>query len=125
MLYIRPDEDWAPANKASDLNIALTWLLSTDLDHLPEALKGRADELRAAINAGEVKQFFIWYVHNLPCSDNVQRELRAVENTARAALARYPGGQDINIFAEEFAKRDLTVYIPKLSALSLLPTTFS
>lgn len=91
----------APANKASDLNTALTWLLSSDLDRLPDALKGRADELRSAINAGEIRQFYIWYVHNLPGSKNVQDELRAVENTARAALAKYPSGQDINIFSEE------------------------
>jgi AIPR protein len=97
----------APANKASYLNTALTWLLSTDLDHLPDALKGRADELRAAINAGEIKQFYIWYVHNLPCSKNVQDELRAVEKTARAALTRYPSGQDINIFAEEISEAEL------------------
>ena len=94
----------APSNKASDLNTALTWLLSTNLDNLPDALKGRADELRSAIEAGEVKQFYIWYVHNLPCSKNVQDELRAVENTARAALTRYPSGQDINIFAEEISE---------------------
>src|SRR4029077_20939320 len=42
-------KDSAPSNKASDLNAALTWLLSSDLDQLPDALKGRADELRAAI----------------------------------------------------------------------------
>lgn len=97
----------APSNKASDLNTALTWLLSTNLDQLPEALKGRADELRSAINIGEIKQFFIWYVHNLPCSDNVKNELRAVENTARAALAQYPSAQDINIFAEEICSTQL------------------
>jgi hypothetical protein len=97
----------APANKASDLNTAITWLLSTDLDHLPEALKGRADELRAAINGSEIKQFYIWYVHNLPASKNVQDELRAVENTARVALRLYPQGQDINIFAEEIGEAQL------------------
>ena len=97
----------APANKASDLNTALTWLLSTDLDLLPDALKGRADELRAAVDAGEIKQFYMWYVHNLPSSGNVQNELRAVENTARAALSRYPSGQDINIFAEEICDAQL------------------
>lgn len=91
----------APANKASDLNTALTWLLSTDISKLPEALKGRADELRAAIGAGEIKQFYIWYVHNVPCSTNVSNELKGVEGAARAALNHYPGGQDINIFAEE------------------------
>jgi len=68
----------APANKASDLNTAITWLLSTDLDHLPAALKGRADELRSAINGREIKQFYIWYVHNMPAYKNVQDELRAV-----------------------------------------------
>jgi hypothetical protein len=97
----------APANKASDLNTALTWLLSTDLDNLPDVLKGRADELRSAINAGEIKQFYIWYVHNLPSSNNVQDELRAVEATARTSLARYPSGQDINIFAEEISEEQL------------------
>lgn len=97
----------APANKASDLNTALTWLLSTDIEKLPEGLKGRADELRSAINAGEVKQFYIWYVHNLPRSKNVQNELQAVENTARAALKAYPSGPDINIFAEEICNAQL------------------
>jgi hypothetical protein len=97
----------APANKASDLNTALTWLLLSDLDDLPDALKGRADELRSAIYAGEIKQIYIWYVHNLPCSTNVQNELRAVENTARGALLRYPLGQDINIFAEEICETQL------------------
>jgi AIPR protein len=97
----------APANKASDLNTALTWLLLSDLDDLPDALKGRADELRSAIDAGEIKQIYIWYVHNLPCSTNVQNELRAVENTARGALTRYSLGQDINIFAEEICETQL------------------
>lgn len=97
----------APANKASDLNTALTWLLSTDIDKLPEGLKGRADELRSAISTGEVKQFYIWYVHNLPPSKNVQNELAAVEGTARAALKAYPSGPDINIFAEEICDSQL------------------
>jgi AIPR protein len=99
--------DAAPSSKAADLNTALAWLLSANLDELPDVLKGRADELRSAIHAGEVKQLFIWYVHNLPCSTNVQNELHAVENTARAALARYPSGQDINIFAEEICEAQL------------------
>jgi hypothetical protein len=81
----------------------LTWLLSADIESLPDTLKGRADELRSAINAGEIKQFYIWYVHNLPGSANVKDELRAVENTARAILTKYPAGREINIFAEEIS----------------------
>lgn len=97
----------APANKASDLNTALTWALSTDLDRLPDGLKGRADELRAALNDGEIKQFYIWYVHNLPDSENVQEELRSVEVTARNALKRFERSADINIFAEEIGDAQL------------------
>ena len=91
----------ASANKAADLNTAIAWLLSTDIDSLPEALQGRADELREAIDNGEIKQFYVWYVHNLPCSKNVEEELRAVEKTARNALKSYKLGHDVNIFAEE------------------------
>ncbi|MBU1288006.1 MAG: AIPR family protein [Alphaproteobacteria bacterium] len=106
--YISQKErEAAPANKASDLNTALTWLLSTEISNLPGALKGRADELRAAISGGDIKQFYIWYVHNLPRSKNVQEELKAVESSARAALNHFPAGQDINIFAEEICNESL------------------
>ncbi|WP_196814516.1 AIPR family protein [Nocardia sp. BMG111209] len=91
----------APSNKASDLNTALTWLLSEDIERLPEALKGRADELRSAVIAGDIRKFYIWYVHNLPHSTNVQNELRAVERTAKALLGNLDPSPEINIFAEE------------------------
>lgn len=97
----------APANKASDLNTAIAWLLSQPLDTLPDGLKERADELRTAINAGEVKQFYIWYVHNLPRSQNVTKELQAVEQTARVALNKYTSGSDVNIFAQEICRAEL------------------
>lgn len=74
---------------------------------MPDSIKGRADELRSAIGSGEIKQFYIWYVHNLPRSVNVENELKAVEGTARAALSRYPSGQDINIFSEEICQARL------------------
>jgi len=97
----------APSNKASDLNTAITWLLTVDIDSLPDSIKGRADELRAAVRAGEVKQLYIWYVHNLPGSTNVKTELAAVERAARTALSRISSGADINIFAEEICTNEL------------------
>lgn len=97
----------APANKASDLNTALAWLLTQPIDNLPEGLKGRADEIRTAIRNGEVRQFYIWYVHNLPGSSNVTSELQAVEQTARAALNTFPAGSDIAIFAQEICGPEL------------------
>ncbi|MFS2009899.1 AIPR family protein [Azospirillum sp. CT11-132] len=97
----------APSNKASDLNTAITWLLSANIDDLPASLRGRADELRSAINSGDVKQIYIWYVHNVPASKNVEEELRAVEKSARVALSNYSSGRDINIFAEEICNAKL------------------
>ena len=97
----------APSNKAADLNTAISWLLSRDLDALPQGLQGRADELRTAITAREIKQIYIWYVHNAPGSANVKTELRTVENTARAVLANYAAAQEINIFSEEIDEKEL------------------
>ncbi len=74
---------------------------------LPDALKGRADELRSAIASGDIKQIHIWYVHNLPELRNVANELRTVEHAARAALSAYDLGNEINLFAEELGQKQL------------------
>ena len=113
----------APANKASDLNTAIAWLISTDLESLPEALRGRADELRSAINAGEIKQVYIWYVHNLPGSANVAAELKTVEVSARAALSKVFPNQDINIFAEEIGSEKLHKWYVKAERAIIVTDT--
>lgn len=97
----------APANKASDLNTAIGWIVSRDLDELPITLRGRADEFRTAIEAGEIKQLYIWYVHNLPSSVNVKNELKTVENTSKSALGKLEGGKNINIFTEEIGSSEI------------------
>ena len=76
----------APANKASDLNTAITWLLATPIEKLPERLKSSAAEIREEINTDKLREFNIWYVHNLPESRNVSDELNAVEHSANAAI---------------------------------------
>lgn len=76
----------APANKASDLNTAIAWLLQRPIRDLPDRLKSAAAELRSSIQGGTVTRFEAWYVHNLPESQNVRDELNTVEATAQAAL---------------------------------------
>src|SRR6185437_2114394 len=76
----------APANKASDLNTAVNWLLQREIEDLPERIRSAAQDLRKAIEEGKINQLHIWYVHNLPESKNVADELRTVEATASAAL---------------------------------------
>lgn len=90
----------APANKASDANTAVSWLLSGDLDQLPESLRGAAEEVRTALNSGEVSQLEIWYVHNLAESNNVMAELGQAARTADQLIkANYPNaGVDVTAF---------------------------
>lgn len=114
----------APANKASDLNTAVSWLISTDLAELPEGLRSRADELRTSVVAGEVKQVYIWYVHNLPGSKNVENELRTVETTARIALSKLAPAQDVNIFAEEIFDNKLEKWYTQAERTIIVTDTF-
>ncbi|MFI3891104.1 hypothetical protein E4P34_03525 [Kocuria rhizophila] len=76
-----------PANKASDLNTAVSWVLSGPLDSLPGNLKPAAAEARALINEGRVNSLEIWSVHNCPESKNIQTELDQVANTANNILS--------------------------------------
>lgn len=80
------DRRSAPANKASDLNTAVAWLLQRPVKELPERLQSSATELRDAISEGQIQRFEVWYVHNLPESGNVQDELNTVEATAKSLI---------------------------------------
>jgi hypothetical protein len=79
----------APANKASDLNTAVSWLLSGDLATLPETLRSAAEEVRDALETGQVQDFEIWYSHNAYESTNVSRELAQAARTADGLIKRY------------------------------------
>lgn len=78
----------APANKASDLNTAITWLLQEDINKLPSQINSAAKELRSKIQLNSINKISLWYSHNLPESENVNRELKAAEKTLQAALEK-------------------------------------
>ena len=84
--YSSKDKACAPANKASDLNTGIGWLLQRDINDVPERIKSAATEIRNGISSGEIKTLFIWYVHNLPESKNVDNELVTVQETAKTAI---------------------------------------
>lgn len=86
--YAESQKSEAPASKASDLNTGVSWLLAGNLDTLPEALKGAAEEARDALDSGDVREMQIWYVHNLPESANVAAELRQAADTADSIIRR-------------------------------------
>jgi len=103
--YVRPanakPKSAAPANKASDLNAAVNWLLISDPNELPDSIRFSAIELREAIRNGEISKLHIWYVHNLAESKNVADELKVVEASAQTALKSLTSKSDIPVHCLE------------------------
>ena len=92
----------APANKASDLNTAVVWLLSTPIEQLPIRIQPAASELRGALSNKEIDSLEFWCSHNLPESQNVQSELDAVTRAAQNTIKQnFSESGDINIFGLE------------------------
>ncbi|OOE97027.1 AIPR family protein [Salinivibrio sp. IB643] len=87
------DKETAPANKASDLNTGLAWLLQRDINDVPERIRSAAINLRQAISDGKINTIHIWYVHNLPESGHVENELVTVQHTANTILEQEFGGK--------------------------------
>ncbi len=85
-LSTSPTKRAASANKASELNTAIAWLLDADLASIPERLRPSAEALRAAISVGALDELFIWFSHNLPQSQNVEKELKTVQAAVQTKL---------------------------------------
>ena len=101
------DKRGAPANKASDLNTAVAWLLQRPIMELPERLRSSATELRAAIAEGHIQRFEVWYVHNLPETDNVQDELTTVASTSKTLISGLNGASKIAVSSMEIGRESL------------------
>jgi hypothetical protein len=86
--YATKKNDSAPANKASDLNTAAAWLFSGDLKLVPERLRDIILDCREAIEKGEIEQIDLLYVHNLPESVGVSRELATASNHISQVLPK-------------------------------------
>lgn len=97
----------APANKASDLNTAVTWLLSGPLEGLPDVLRSAAGEVRDAIRSDQINEFHVWYAHNAPESANVKDELEQAARTADSLIKRYFPQVQVDVAAQEVGREQL------------------
>ena len=102
--YSQTGNDSAPANKASDLNTAVAWLMSGDTNNVPETLKSIIEECRLAIDNDEIELIDLLYVHNLPESINVARELQTAVVHFRAALGE---DKSITVSSKELGKSQI------------------
>ncbi|ELY4095265.1 AIPR family protein [Cronobacter sakazakii] len=115
----------APANKASDLNIALAWLLQRNLPDVPERIKSSAQQIRASITQGKIKTLYVWYVHNLPSSANVAQELITVQQTATTILNHDFEDAKVQVHAMEVGAEKLTEWYSESLSPILVDETFN
>ena len=107
----------APGNKASDLNTAVGWLFSRALNELPPGLQPAAEEIRTALESGEVTSIQVWYVHNLPESKNVGDELKTVENALLNVInSRFSDAEVEEFVAIEVGRNTLEEWYQALQA---------
>lgn len=110
----------APANKASDLNTAMSWLLNSRPEELPEQLQSAAGQFQDAIKKNLISRIYIWYVHNCDESANVKKELDNVEKSAHALLIANFQGRSIEIHASEVGKNRLDEWYQAISTPILI-----
>lgn len=92
----------APANKASDLNTAVSWVLAGDLDQIPVNLRGAAEEVREALDSGRIDQVHVWFVHNCPESQNVETELAQASLTAAGLISHHFPTASVDVSHSEY-----------------------
>jgi len=106
--YSSKEKTSAPANKASDLNTGVGCLLQRNIDEVPDRIKSAASEIRSAIESDEIKTLYIWYVHNLPESKNVETELVTVQETAKTAISNQFPNAKVDVHFVEVGDETLT-----------------
>ncbi len=102
-------EDWSkpepPANKASDLNTAVNWLLESELSTIPrDSIRAAAEQLRDGLHEGEILRIELFYVHNLTHSVSVDAELGTVQRAAQRLLERFGGGVPPECVAQQVSR---------------------
>ncbi|MGJ4734781.1 AIPR family protein [Leptospira levettii] len=115
----------APSNKASDLNTAVTWLLSQDPATLPTDIKSAALQLRKSILDKEIKRIELWYVHNLPESKNCSDELKAAESTAHSLLKTHFPNTNIDTRSIEVGEKTLNEWYQSIKTPILVDEEIS
>jgi hypothetical protein len=115
----------APANKASDLNTGVSWLLAGGLEDLPATLRGAAEEVRDSLASGEIRELQLWYVHNCHESKNVAGELAQAVKTADGLIKRDFPDIDVDVSAVEIGRANLEEEYARMQAPILVADKFA
>jgi len=121
-----PNKIAAKSNKASDLNTAAAWLFNSPLENLPEGIRSAAVEVRSSLEANQIRSVQFWYLHNLPESPNVKKELQIVEHTVNNALkTQFTNSGVENVSTLEVGQKTLDEWYRALEAPILVTDKFT
>lgn len=121
-----PNKIAAKSNKASDLNTAAAWLFNSPLENLPEGIRSAAVEVRSSLEANQIRFVQFWYLHNLPESPNVKKELQIVEHTVNNALkTQFTNSGVENVSTLEVGQKTLDEWYRALEAPILVTDKFT
>lgn len=100
----------APTSKAASLHQAVNWLFSKKQpEGVPDALMGAWRELHDALADDAIGDVEIWYVHNLPESQQVTQEINVAAAAASHLLRQGYPESDINVSGTELGRATLTL----------------
>lgn len=111
-------KDWnkssAKSNKASDLNTAIGWLLSGDLQLMggSDVLRPTALEIRDGLETNTIQMFEILFVHNLKQGKNVQDELQTCALNTSHVLKGL--GYNIEVISDEVGSEKINQWFLSL-----------
>lgn len=97
----------AKSNKASDLNTAIGWLFSQNIEVIPLQIKSHVITLRDAIKNNKIDNLYIWYIHNRRESKNVKEELDTVYLSTKTILEENLGNRNFKIKCQEIGNNTL------------------
>lgn len=96
------------------MNTALAWLLSGDMNEIPEYLRSIIAECREAIKNNEISYIDAVYVHNLSESKNCKNELETIQKHQSKLFEKY----NIDVETHELGKQTTeNLYISKESQI--------
>ncbi|MDD3014714.1 MAG: AIPR family protein [Candidatus Gastranaerophilales bacterium] len=113
--------DAAPSNKASDLNTAAAWLISGSIDDIPSPLKEIIKNAREVIANCEIEQIELLYLHNLPESVNVAKELKTVKDHLENVL----GNDSITVVSKELGIKETQYLFDEQSSQIIINESIS
>lgn len=107
----------APANKASDLNTAVAWLLQRPIEEIPKVIRGQAKLLRDGLEKKTINKVIVAYAHNALESHNVEVELETVRHLLNGLAIT----KDVEIDVIELGLRQIeALHLTSLGSIQVL-----